>query len=437
MKSILNIRPFQLILMVVFVLFAFVGLYLFTTFKGFGGGTSIGKVVVWGTLPSQALTQEIGAITTADKGFGSVTYVQKQATTFDVDLANAIASGNGPDLILISQEQLLTEESRVRLIPFSAIPQRTYLNTYLPEDNLYLTPDGTYGIPYVLDPLVLYYNKNILASAGVATPPRSWEAVTGLAAGLSHVNADNTISQSTIPFGTYNNIENARGILSLILLQSGSSITESSTAGIRSTLQARASSSVGVPPAQAAVNFYTQFADPSRTVYSWNSSESGAQESFTSGAAALYVGYASEQPFISNANPNLAYDMAAIPQPQTAANKVDYGLAYAFAIPKASSNAAGALAAAKALANPNYLGSAAHTLSMVPANRALLGSSPSDAYTPIFYPMGLIAQGWLSPGPGTTDTIFSRMISSVLSGQQKVQDALTSASQSLDAALSS
>jgi ABC-type glycerol-3-phosphate transport system substrate-binding protein len=95
-------------------------------------------------------------------------------------------------------------------------------------------------------------------------------------------------------------------------------------------------------------------------VYSWNSSESGAQESFTSGAAALYVGYASEQPFISNANPNLAYDMAAIPQPQTAANKVDYGLAYAFAIPKASSNAAGALAAAKALANPNYLGSAAH-----------------------------------------------------------------------------
>jgi ABC-type glycerol-3-phosphate transport system substrate-binding protein len=203
-------KPFQLILTIVFGMLALLGLYVFATFSGFGGsGSKIGTVVIWGTLPAAVINQEISTLTTSDKSYAKVTYVQQQAANFDDILANAIASGSGPDMILISQEQLLSEESKIRIIPFSTIPQRNFLSDYLPEFQLYLTSTGTYGVPYALDPMVLYYNTSLLSQAGISQPPTSWEAVTGLAPTLTHLNPDKSIAQSAVPFGSYNNTENS------------------------------------------------------------------------------------------------------------------------------------------------------------------------------------------------------------------------------------
>jgi multiple sugar transport system substrate-binding protein len=435
MDSITKLRPFQLILMSVFGLFALIGLIVFATSKSLSGGASIGSVVIWGTLSSDAVSQELEVITAADKSYGKVTYVQEPAATFDTDLANAIASGNGPDLVLISQEQLLSEESKLTVIPFSSVPQKNFTNTYLPEDQLYLTTNGTYGIPYVVDPLVLYYNQTLLNQAGVAVPPASWEAVTGLAPTLTHLNGGVT-AQSEIALGTYDNIENARGILSTLFFQAGSTITQMYTGGVRSTLASTdANNLTGISPVAAALNFYTQFADPTRTVYSWNSSVPSARQAFIGGTLAFYIGYASEAPALTAANPNLSFAMAPIPQPQTAAVKADYGLAYAFAVPKAARNASGAFYAAQKLSDPTYLASAAEALSLAPANRTILTPSPSDTNEAVYFPAALIASGWLSPSPTNTDAVFSAMITSIASGHFNAADAVNAADAALNAVL--
>jgi ABC-type glycerol-3-phosphate transport system substrate-binding protein len=427
--------PFQVILMGVFAFLALAGILAFATVSSSGGASKIGTVTIWGTLPEAAVTKELNAISSTNKAYGKVTYVEQPAATFDSDLANAIASGNGPDLIIISQEQLITEEGRLNVIPFSAIPQRTFVQTYLPEDQLYLTSTGTYGIPYVLDPLVLYYNQTLLSQAGVAVAPSSWEAVTGLAPTLTHL-SNHVPVQSAVALGTYANIQNARAILSTLFFQAGSTITSTSETGVGSTLaRAQAAATTGVSPIAAALNFYTQFADPSRTVYSWNANFSSDYQQFLAGDLALYLGLASEQPLISAANPNLSYQMAPLPQLQTAAVKSDYGLAYAFAIPKASQNPSGALSAAEILASPTYLPIAAQGLSMAPANRTLLTPSATDLYAPVYYPAALIASGWLSPAPATTDQIFSAMITSVSSGASTASAAVNAVDQALDAAL--
>ena len=439
MDAFSKLHPFQIILMAVFGIFALLGLVFFANSKGLSGtSVKVGSVVIWGTLPADPISQELGILSTADKSYSKVTYVQKQAATFDEDLANAIASGNGPDMILISQEQLLNEENKITVIPFSSISQRTFVSTYLPEDELYLTGRGFYGVPYVLDPLVLYYNQSLLTQAGVATPPTTWEAVTGMVPALTHNALNPASAQSGIALGTYGNIENARGILSLLFFQAGSPVTQSSNIGVRSVLaDATNTSYSGVSPIQAALNFYTQFADPSRTVYSWNSSFSSAKQQFIAGSLAFYVGYASEEPFLKAANPNLSFDMAQIPQPQTSTTKADYGLAYAFAIPKASHNQSGAFLAATALGNASYLPAAAQALSMAPANRSLLVPSPSDLYSPVYYPDALISSGWLSPDPATTDSVFSAMISNISTGKYQAVQAISVADQALDAALPS
>jgi multiple sugar transport system substrate-binding protein len=432
-----KMRPFQVIVIGIFILLAFIGLYLFATFKGFGNSASqIGTVVIWGTLPQAPITQELSTLTSMNKAYGKIVYVQQPAATFDANLSDAIASGNGPDLILISQEQLLDESNKLSLIPFSSIPQRTFINEYLPEFNLYLNASGTFGIPYVLDPLVLYYNRDILAAANVPVVPTTWEAITGLAPSMTKVNPDQSISQSTIDFGEYTNVDNARGILSALFLQSGATITNTSANGVQSTLASSGQNTDGTSAATSALSFYTQFSDPTRTVYSWNASFDDARNVFIAGNLAFYVGYASEEPQLKAANPNLNFDMAQIPQPQTAAHAVDYGLAYAFAIPKASGNPSGAYQAAMALTGSAVLPAAAQALSVAPAVRSLLVASPSDSFAPVYYPEALIAQGWLSPAPATTDGIFSAMITNVTSGRYQARDAVYMANQALDAALS-
>jgi ABC-type glycerol-3-phosphate transport system substrate-binding protein len=440
MPSLSNVRPFQLALMAIFGLAALIGLFVFANYNGISSsGPKVGTVTIWGTLPGDVISAEIATVTTNNKSFSKVSYVQKQAATFDADLANAIASGSGPDMIIISQEQLLAEQSKINTIPASSIPTRTFTDSYLPEFQLFLSNSGTYGVPYVLDPMVLYYNKTILAQSGVPFPPSSWEGITGLAPTLSKKNGS-AIQQSTIPFGSYDNTENARGILSLLFMQSGTPITQASQYGVRSALEVDPSSGASQTgqsaPAESAIAFYTQFADSARTVYSWSPSFSSARQAFISGTVAFYPGYASEEPLLMQANPNLPFDMAQIPQLQTASIKTDYGLAYVFAIPKASQNSSGAYLAARALSDPSVLGGVASKLSMAPALKGLLISSSTDIYSPVYYPEALISTGWLSPAPGTTDGIFSSMISNVTSGRYSIRTALQTADQALTASLS-
>ena len=427
-------RPFQLILLAVFGLLALGGLVLFASFKGFGGsGVKVGTVVIWGTLPQAAIDAELNPIKTQDQAYAAVTYVQKPDANFDQSLSDSIAAGTGPDLILVSQEHLAREENKISTIPYSSISERTFLDSFVPESELYLNAQGSYGIPFVVDPLILFYNRDVLDSAGIVTAPRTWETVTGLASQLT-TQANGQISRSVVPFGSYQNVNNARALVSLFLLQSGTTIADASGGSVRSTIEAQQKTELGgLSPAESAMNFYTQFADPAKSVYTWNSSLPEAGLSFTSGSLIFYPGFASEIPTIVATNPNLNFDIAPIPQPQTSTTRTTYGRLYAFSIPKASHNASGAYLTSIALTGPSAASAAAKALSMAPATRSSL-SGTKEKFGSIYYPEALISRGWLSPAPAAVDQIFSTMIRSITSGRAQTADAVQTASQAIDSA---
>jgi multiple sugar transport system substrate-binding protein len=427
-------RPFQIIVIAIFAVLALGSLFLFATFKGFGGSKSAGVVVIWGTLPGNAMTTVIDDLKRTHHEFEKVAYLERSPDTFDSDLAEAIASGAGPDLIVTTQERLLAERNKIQVVPFSTIPERSFRDMYLPIFDLYLTSAGTYGVPFVVDPLVMYYNRTTLASANVPQAPSTWEAVVGLAPRLTTKSSAGSIQKSAIALGTYDNIPNARAIISLLLLQSGNKISATTASGLRTTLST-GSDSFSQTPGESAISFYTQFADPAKIVYSWNRSRGDARQSFIAGDSALYVGYGSERTLLSQANPNLDFDMAIIPQPQTATNRVDYALAYAFATPNGARNPSGALRTAQALSAKQSVGPAAKGLGMAPALRSELSASGDDAFTPIINASALASSGWLSPAPAATDRIFAAMITSIISGGQNVHDALVATDQALTAAL--
>lgn len=436
----MEIKPFQIILMAVFALTALVGIFLFANFQGFNTGVvPVGPVTIWGTLPERPMGDALNTLRQTHGELAKVTYVQKPADTFDTDLANAIAEGTGPDLIIISQEQLADNTEKLSPIPYSTISERTFRDTYLPESELFLSSKGSYGVPFVLDPLVMYYNRTSLQGVGAATPPSTWEAVAGIAPVLTRMDVGGSLTKSGVALGTYDNIENARAILSLLFLQAGYSVTARGTDGsLRGTLMSSPSSTqstTGTTPAASAVSYYLQFGNPAKTTYAWNKGISSARTAFVAGDLALYFGFASEQPVIAAGNPNLDFDMAAMPVPGTAQTPMTYGRVYAFAIPKASHNAAGALRAANSLVGKDVLPALAKGLRMAPAQRALLSPSAGDLYEPVYFPQALVARGWLSPAPEKTDDLFATMIASVSSGRQSVYDALSLLDQGISAAL--
>lgn len=427
-------RPFQIISLAVFAVLAAAGLYLFASYKGFGGGTDVGAVTIWGTVPSQSVQGAIDDIKRVNRGFDNVTYVERPATSFGRDVADALASGTGPDIILISQEELISERSKLQVIPFKTIPERTFRDSYASISELFLTPEGTYGIPLLVDPLVLYYNRALISQAGYASAPQTWEQVLGATPGLTARTGTNVL-KSAIALGTYDNIENARAIISLLFLQSGSEITKYNGARVESTLSATPAIGDAVTPVQSALNFYTQFADPAKIVYTWNRSLGNARARFVSGDSALYIGYASEYQFIRLANPNLDFDITTIPFPQTTSGRVDYARVYALAIPKSGKNVSGAYTVASTIASAESASAIAVSMGVAPALRSLLAVRSSDPNAAIYYPLALISKGWLSPAPATTDQIFAGMINSVISGGQTAQQAIKDAGDSLSAAM--
>ncbi len=429
-------KPFQIIIMAVFGLVALAGLVLFATFQGFStGAPQVGTVSIWGTLPAGAMNEALGAVKQGKPEYASVTYLERSADTFDADLAEAIASGRGPDLILISQEDLAAAEGKLSMVPSSVISERDFRDSYLPISELFLTTGGTFGIPFLVDPLMLYYNRPVLASAGAARPPSTWEAVTGLTSVVNRQTEAQQVVKSLIALGTYENIDNARAIISLLFMQAGYGIAGRTASGIESDLTDVKGSSFGTKPAESALNFYTEFANPAKTAYSWNRSLPENRLAFLSGDLALYLGYASERADLSEANPNLDFDMAPVPAPAQSATRITYGKAYAFAVPRAAKNGSGAVRVAQVLSSKETVPLFAHALGMAPARRDALSPSSGDLYEPVYYPEALIAKGWLSPMPSETDRIFGTMVSSIATGKATVSTALSTASQSLDAAL--
>ncbi|MCX6787458.1 MAG: extracellular solute-binding protein [Candidatus Kaiserbacteria bacterium] len=431
----MKISLFQGILFGVFGLGALIGIFVFATYSSNGnGGSAVGTVVIWGTLPKKGMQAALTAAAQADSLLKNVSYVQKDSATLTNDIASAIATGGAPDLVLASQEELHSLAKFITPIPASTLSTSAFTNTFVGEGDLFASPSGYYGVPFLIDPLVLFSNRAILASSGIAKPPSTWEALMGLVPNVAILSPTRQITRGLVALGTYDNVHNARGILSTLFIQANVSISSYSSGGtLSSNLDENASG--GVPPGESVLGFYTQFADPSKVSYTWNASLPDSQQAFKNGDLALYFGYASEARYLTAANPNLNFGVAPLPQPATASVKSAYGLVYALMIPRGAKNSSGAYQAAVLLTNAAEQNAAASATGLAPAVLNELATTPADPAAAVAYAEALYSKGWLSPTPTDTDSVFSGMITDVISGRSTPSVALNSAESSLTALL--
>lgn len=434
----MKVSIFQGLLYGFFILLALIGVFVFATHTGTSTGTkgtAIGTVVIWGTLPKAGVQNALVTSTQTNTSLKDVSYIQKDINTLPADLASAIATGNAPDLILASQEELRPLAKLITPTPPSMLPAATFTTTFIGEGELFTAPGGMgyYGIPFLVDPLVLFSNHAILSSSGITRPPATWEALTGLVPSTALLTPSRQITRGLIALGTYNNIRNARAILSSLFLQTGVPISSYKNGDIVANLSS--ASSDGMVPGKAVLNFYTQFADPSKVSYTWNPSLPDSRQAFQNGDLALYIGYTSEAQSLAAGNPNLDFSVSPLPQAATARAKSAYGLLYAFMIPRGARNASGAYQAAVLFTNSNLQAIAASATGLAPTTLDQLAILPADPIAAVAYTEALYTNGWLSPMPLDTDSVFSSMIASVISGRLTPESALTGSESALTSLL--
>ena len=321
-----NSSLFQGALLGVFTLAALIGLFVFASHSNQSQTGLDAKVVIWGTLPGEKVGSLLTSLVSIDTSFKNVSYVEKPSSVLSGDLARAIATGEPPDLILASHEDLFSIERLVLSLSTDIVPPATFNATFPQATQIFALPDGSgyYGLPFLIDPLVLYANQNLLASAGITRAPTTWEGLTGLtSSSLVSLSSTRQVSRVLIPLGTYDNVDHARGILSALFLQVGVPVVRYTNGGYVPDLEGAGKNG------DAVVDFYTQFADPSKVSYTWNASLPSAQRSFLSGQAAFYLGYGSERDFLKSANPNVAVALSPLPQPK---QKVDAGVKTAYGL---------------------------------------------------------------------------------------------------------
>ncbi len=426
----MKISFFQGIVTGIFVFGALIGIFIFATYDGkSSGGVQIGPVSVWGTLPAGVMGPMLLEIGKTNASIKNVTYTEVNAKTLPSDLAAAIAIGKSPDMVLASQEQLVTLSPFLTPIPNESLPESAFTNSFIDGANILKHPAGTgyYGMPFLVDPLILYANSDVLASNGIARPPATWESLTGLVPKLAIITPSKQITRGLIGLGSYGNVQNARGILSSLFLQTRVPLVTIEASGQTQVELGRGATSNGPPAGEAVLAFYTQFADPAKLSYTWNGSLPNSQQAFATGALVLYIGYSSEAKVFAALNPNLNITVAPLPQPSNAPTKATYGLLYSFMITRAARNQSGAYQAAALLTNTTEQRMAAEMSGLAPVSRTLLTTPPQDLFANVAYSSALYAKGWLSPAPADVDKVFSGMITNVTSGRFGLGEAISRA----------
>lgn len=432
-----NLRPFQIFMLAFFGILAVVAVVLLSGFQP-NSEAELQKygerVVVWGPFDQDLFDAYLMEIEDEDKGFGVVTYTEVNPRSFNSIFINAIAEGNPPDLVLMPAAALVEHRSKLQAIPYETISERDFRDRYVDGAEIFARPEGIYALPALVDPMLLYWNRDLFAASGLAQAPTTWEyIVSTVVPSITRRDNSRNILLSAIAFGEHRNVTHAKEILLLLLMQSGSQLIFESEGRYHVELNTSVDST-SRPPLEAALQFYTNFSTVNNSLYSWNRSQQLDRNAFVAEELAMYFGLGSESMGILRQNPNLNFDVAPIPQGSSATAQRTYGDFYGYVIPRTARNSQGAFGVASVLASPKYAHRLSELLGMSPVARNAVAAGTADAFREVLLNSSLIARGWLDPNQEATDDIFEDMIEDITSGRENVNRAAAEAERKVELA---
>jgi len=373
------------------------------------------KIVVWG-LWQDSNTME-PAIGSFKEGTGVSIEYKKIASVseYERELLEALAEGRGPDIFVIHHTWVDAKRGLMTPAPDSVIDERALREEFVDVVAADVIRSGqVYALPTSVDTMALYYNKDILSAAGIARPPRTWEEFQTVIERITQVTRLGSIVQSGAALGTAANVNRAADILQLLFLQSGSTISGEGGSGINNDTGSRS------------LTFYTDFANKSKKVYTWDLQQDYSLDAFAEEEAAMMLNYSYHLPTIQAKNPRLRFAIS--PMPQISDSKViNFAAYWPYSVSNQSSNPDTAWRFIRHLTSQSVASGINQAQGVPPARRDSVDDVVRDPTLGVFAEQTLTAVSWPRSDIVAIDAIFNTMVDNVVTGAATPAESLNRA----------
>jgi ABC-type glycerol-3-phosphate transport system substrate-binding protein len=270
---------------------------------------------VWGPFDDSRLIEDMISKYRLDNPFlGDVVYRRIPYESYKKDLLDALATGKGPDVFFISNNWVGSFGDKIEAAPVDIFGEQEFRNNFVDvvvDD--FLVNGKVQGSPLSVDSLGLYYNKDLFNAAGITAPPITWEDFKNQVSKLTRIDEVGNIVQAGAAIGTAYNINRSTDLLSLIMMQKGTRMTDKKQSSVLFSTVYNVDGQ-STRPGEVALQFYTDFSSSASPVYTWNPRMHYSIDAFTEGSAAMMFNYSWRVAEIQKKNPKLNFAVARIPQ---------------------------------------------------------------------------------------------------------------------------
>lgn len=395
--------------------------------RGVGGTTEQrANLEFWGVFDgTSAFQQAIDDFEKQHPGT-NISYKQFPYAEYEKKVIDALATGAGPDVWIVHHTWIPKHQAKLAPLPEkipgiknSLMTIKEYQNTFVDVAAQDFIINGKiYAMPLYVDTLALYYNKDMLNSAGIARPPKTWEEFNADVELLTKLDPGRNILQAGAAMGTATNINRSTDILMALMLQSGVQMTSQDN-GEATFSKSVDNQRVG----EVAVQYYTDFSNPSTVVYTWNEAMHYSIDAFVEGNVAMMLNYAHQQEVVRGKSARVNFGIAPMPQlsqdsPRTYANY------WAPAVSATSKYTNLAWQFVAFLASKENTTAYLNETQRPAARRDLITLQKDDLTLGVFADQALTAQSWHQIDNVAIENIFADLINDVVHRERTIQEAI-------------
>jgi len=392
-------------------------------------GSSTSKPVTlqfWGVFDDHNAFDKVITDFKAQNPSIDVKYQMFTYEQYEQGFLNALAAGTGPDILMIHNTWLPKHGDKLAPLPATGVPDtknpftlQNFKEQFVDvayQDLVY--NNQIYGLPLYVDTLGLYYNKDLFNSAGITSPPQTWEEVNRDVQLLTKLDNSGNITQSGFSLGTARNINRSTDILTDMMIQSGVQMTsvDQRSATFGTTIS-------GQRVGEIALQYYINFASPRNQNYSWNDNQHYSIDAFTEGTLAMMLGYAHDSQIIRSKAPRLNFAIAKAPQ-ASLTDVRNFANYWAVAVTAKSAHSVESWKFLNYLTSKEGVTNYLNTTTRPSARRDLIDLQRTDPDLGVFAVQALSARSWFQADNTAIEGIFADMIDDVNFNRSSVRDAL-------------
>ncbi|MCS7092913.1 MAG: sugar ABC transporter substrate-binding protein [Patescibacteria group bacterium] len=275
--------------------FVFFVLILNAFFSSRGSAKEV-KLVYWGLWDQREIFQPLIDDYQRRYPHVKIEYIRMSPENYREKLLARSRLGQGPDIFRFHNTWLPQLREIVAPIPEEIMSSQEFEKIFYPIHQKDLKIDKYYyGIPLMIDSLVLVYNQDLFKKAGINSEILTWEEVTNIVPKLTVKDPQNNLITSGLAIGTVSNLEHFSDIFGLLLVQNGASITDLTS-----------SEAVG------ALEVFRRFAEPPNEF--WNEKMPNSINAFIQEKVAMIIVPSWQILAIKAANPDLNLKVTTVPR---------------------------------------------------------------------------------------------------------------------------